>query len=333
MKAMVLHQQAEPETGPLRLEDRPTPAPGRGEILLRVLSCGVCHTDLHIVRGDLPLRRRPVVPGHQIVGRVVALGEGVDAPDEGTRVGVPWLSTTCGECRQCRAGRENLCPSATFTGWDRDGGFAEAVVVPAGSAHRLPDVYDDIEAAPLLCAGVIGYRSLRLAGVVRGHRIGLFGFGASAHLALQMARRMGAEVLVFTRSEEHRQLARELGAVWAGSATDEIDEPLDCAVTFAPVGWVAREALRLVGPGGTVAINAIHLDEIPALDYERHLYQERVLRSVANLTHADAREFLALAGDRPVRSIAEAFPLESANDVLRRMATSGIEAAAVLVPS
>lgn len=332
MKAMVLHQQGEPDTAPLRCEERAIAAPGPGEVALEVLACGVCHTDLHIVRGDLPLHRCPVVPGHQIVGRVTACGEGVDTGLRGERVGIPWLSTTCGECRQCAAGRENLCERATFTGWDRDGGFAEAVVVPARSAHRLPDVYDDVDAAPLLCAGVIGYRALRLAGLQRGHRLGLFGFGASAHLSLQLARALGAEVLVFTRSQEHRRLARELGAVWAGSATDEIDEPLDCAVTFAPAGWVAREALRLVGPGGTVAINAIHLDAVPELDYQRHLYGERSLRSVTNLTHEDAEAFLALAGKHRLCSVAEAFPLERANEVLERLAASRIEAAAVLVP-
>lgn len=329
---MVLYEQGAPGAGRLRREERSLPTPAAGEVLLEVLACGVCHTDLHIVQGDLPLRRQPLIPGHQIVGRVVDCGAGVSPELAGQRVGVPWLSAGCGRCARCAAGRENLCDRATFTGWDRDGGFAAAVAVPARSAHPLPAGYSDAEAAPLLCAGVIGYRSLRLAGVVKGDRLGLFGFGASAHLALQVARGLGADVLVFTRSAAHRQLALELGAVWAGGSDAEIDEPLDCAVTFAPVGSVVRDALRLVGPGGTVAINAIHLDEIPALDYQTHLYRERVLRSVTNLTHEDARQFLELAGRQHLRAVVESFPLAEANVVLARMAESKLEAAAALIP-
>lgn len=331
MRAQVLEEQAPAEEGPLELRDVEEAEAGPGEVLLRVRACGVCHTDLHIVEGDLELRRRPTIPGHQIVGVVEAVGDGVDASLAGRRVGVPWLASSCGECKHCRAGRENLCDDASFTGWDRPGGFAECVAVPAAAAHPLPDAFGDAEAAPLLCAGIIGYRSLRLAGMQPGCRLGLFGFGASAHLAIQVARHRGCEVWVFTRSDHHRELARELGAAWVGGAEDDPPGRLDAAVTFAPAGWVAREALRLLDAGGTVAVNAIHLDEIPTLDYREHLYGERTLRSVTNLTHRDAREFLELAGEIPMQTRVEAFPLEQANAVLGRLKRSELEAAAVLV--
>lgn len=333
MRALVLRRQGPVDDADrLRAEDTDAPRPGDGELLLRVLACGVCHTDLHLVQGDLELRRQPIVPGHQIVGEVIEAGSDADGGRVGERVGVTWLSSTCGTCRFCESGRQNLCPDARFTGWDRDGGFAELVTVPAQAAHALPDDYDDVEAAPLLCAGVIGFRALRVSGVRPGDRLGLFGFGASAHLALQVARHGDIDVYVFTRSREHRRLARELGAAWVGSAEDDPPGPIQAAVTFAPVGWVAREALRVLDRGGTVAINAIHLDKLPELDYRTHLYQERGLRSVTNLTHEDTREFLRVASEVRLRTVVEEFPLEEANDVLRRMASSELDAAAALVP-
>lgn len=330
MRALRLRRQAPVEEAPLELEEVPRPEPGEGELLLRVRACGMCHTDLHLVEGDLELHRRPLIPGHQIVGEVVEAGPGVDGGRRGERVGVPWLSSSCGECELCEAGRENLCAEARFTGWDLDGGFAEFVVVPDAAAHPLPEEFSDAEAAPLLCAGIIGYRSLRLSEVEPGQRLGLFGFGASAHLAIQVARHWDCEVHVFTRSDEHRRLARELGAVWAGSARDEAPAPLDAAVSFAPVGWVAVEAMRMLRPAGTLAINAIHLDRVPEMDYREHLYGERTLRSVTNLTHRDAREFLELSGKIPVRTTVESFPPEEANEALQRMKASELEAAAAL---
>ena len=333
MRAMVLHSQASIREAPLSLEELEIPEPAAGEVRVRVSACGVCHTDLHIVEGDLPLAKRPVVPGHQIVGTIDAVGEEVDRDRVGERVGIPWLSSACGDCRHCLSGLENLCEAARFTGYHVDGGYADFAVAPATAAHRLPEGYSDAEAAPLLCAGIIGYRSLRLSGIRPGGRLGLFGFGASAHLTLQIARHQGCEVYVFTRSREHRRVARELGAAWTGSARDTPPELLDSAITFAPVGWVVAEALRLLSRGGTVAINAIHMDEIPALDYGRHLYGERVVRSVTNLTHADAREFLGLAGEIPLRAMVETFPLESANVALQRLAASELKAAATLLLS
>lgn len=330
MRALRLHRQAPVQEEPLELEEVARPRPAAGELLLRVRTCGMCHTDLHLVEGDLELHRQPVIPGHQIVGEVEEVGSGVDDGLRGERVGVPWLSSSCGECALCRDGRENLCPDALFTGWDIDGGFAEFAVVPAAAAHPLPGEFSDAEAAPLLCAGIIGYRSLRLSEVEPGDRLGLFGFGASAHLAIQVARHWDCRVLVFTRSDAHRRLAEELGAIWTGSARDDPPEALDAAVSFAPVGWVAVEALRMLRPAGTLAINAVHLDRVPEMDYREHLYGERTLRSVTNLTHGDAREFLALAGEIPVRTTVETFPPEAANEALRRMKNSELEAAAAV---
>lgn len=332
MRAARLHKQAPIETDPLRLEECPEPEPGRGEVRIVVSACGACRTDLHIVEGDLPAHRLPLIPGHQIVGVIDAVGEGVAPERVGERVGVPWMSSSCGGCEYCRSDRENLCPDARFTGYDVDGGYAELAVAPQQAAHTLPGGITDIEAAPLLCAGMIGYRSLRRSEVQEGQRLGLFGFGASAHLAIQVARHWGCEVFVFTRSEHHRELARRLGAAWVGGAEDTPPAKLHAAVTFAPAGWVTREALRMTAPGGTVAINAIHMDRIPELDYDEHLYGERTLRSVTNLTHRDAEEFLELAAAIPVRTTTETFPLEQVNRALTAMKRSKLEAAAVLVP-
>ena len=332
MRAAVLQQQAPIVEAPLSLEELPVPEPGPGEVRVQIGACGVCHTDLHLVEGDLPLEKCPVVPGHQIVGVIDAVGDGVSAERIGERVGVPWLSSSCGDCAQCNSGRENLCAGARYTGWHVDGGYAESAVAPSSAAHPLPERFSDVEAAPLMCAGIIGYRALRLSGVEPGQRLGLYGFGASAHLAIQVARHWDCEVFVFTRSPHHRELASQLGAAWVGGAEDEPPDRLDAAVTFAPAGWIVREALRALAPAGTVAINAIHLDSVPELDYQQHLYGERTLRSVTNLTHRDAREFLELAGRIPVETTVEAFSLDEANGALLALKESAIEAAAALVP-
>ncbi len=329
MRALVLERPAPAADRPLRLLDLPDPRPAAGEIVLRVAACGVCRTDLQIVEGDLPARRLPIVPGHQVVGRVEAIGAGVTGWSIGDRAGVGWLGSADGTCRFCTSGRENLCPEARFTGWDRDGGYAERMAVRAGFAFHLPDGFDDLAAAPLLCGGVIGYRSLRIAGTEPGGRIGLFGFGASALLAIQVATHWGCEVYVATRSPAERQRALSLGAAWAGGYDDAIPVPLDAAVTFAPAGEVVLAALRAVERGGTVAINAIHLDRVPAFPYE-WLWLERSIRSVANFTRRDAEEFLALAASMPIRTETEVHPLADGGLALERLAAGRVEGAAVL---
>ncbi len=308
------------------------PSPQAGEIVIGIAACGVCRTDLQLVEGDLTPRHLPVVPGHQVVGRVRTVGEGVDRWRVGDRVGVAWLAGACGECAQCRSGTENLCADAVFTGWDRDGGYAETMTARADFVFPIPELFSDVEAAPLLCGGVIGYRSLKMSGIEQGGRLGLYGFGASALLALQVARHWGCEVHVATRSERERARAVELGAVWVGDYDDPPPVPLDAVVTFAPVGTVVVAALRAVRPGGTVAINAIHLDEIPAFDYDL-LWRERGLRSVANFTRRDAEEFLTLAAAIPIRTIADVYPLAEANQALGDLARGDVGGAAVLVPS
>lgn len=326
---MVLHQPNPELASPLHLEDVPVRSPGPGDILIRVSRCGVCHTDLHIVTGELPMHKVPLVPGHQIVGTVEQAGPDVDrfAPKE--RVGVAWLYDACGVCASCRAGRENLCEEARFTGYDVDGGYAQFMVAKADYAYRIPERFSDTDAAPLLCAGVIGYRSLRLSGIERGQRLGLFGFGASAHLVIQVARHWGCEVYVFTRSERHRAHARELGAVWAGGSEDAAPARVHAAIVFAPAGKVVIQALGHLERGGTVAINAIHLDPIPEFDYEL-LYWERALRSVSNVTRRDAEEFLALAAEIPIRTATTLYPLTEANAALTAMRRSELSGAAVL---
>ncbi|MFN8506393.1 MAG: zinc-dependent alcohol dehydrogenase family protein [Dehalococcoidia bacterium] len=330
MRAMVLDSPAPAASAPLTLAELADPAPAPGEIVLEVAACGVCRTDLQLAEGDLAARRLPIVPGHQAVGSVRAIGEGVTDWAMGDRAGVAWLAGTCGLCRSCLAGRENLCEAATFTGWDRDGGFATRIAVRADFAHRLPAAFPDLAAAPLLCGGVIGYRSLHVSGIQPGGRLGLFGFGASALCAIQVALHWGCEVFVCTRSEREQGAARELGAAWAGSYADRPPVALDAAITFAPSGDVVIAALKSLARGGTVAINAIHLDRIPRFDYE-DLWWERSLRSVANFTRQDAREFLALAAAIPIRTKVEAFPLAEANLALTRLAAGQISGAAVLV--
>jgi propanol-preferring alcohol dehydrogenase len=329
MRAVVIEQQAPIETGPLRLTELPTPQPGPGEIRIRVSACGVCHTDLHLAEGDLPLAKSPVVPGHQIVGRVDAVGEGVTGHTIGDRVGVPWLHSTCGRCRFCASGRENLCEDARFTGQHVDGGFAEYHIARDGFAYRIPDGSPDLQAAPLLCAGIIGYRALRLSEARPGRRLGLYGFGASAHVTIQVARHWDCEVYVFTRSRSHRELAQQLGAAWVGHAEETPPRPLDSAIIFAPAGALVHEALRVLDKGGTLALAGIHMSPIPEMDYGL-IYGERTVRSVANSTRRDARELLALAAEIPIRTTVESFPLKEANRVLQLVKHSAIDGAAVI---
>jgi propanol-preferring alcohol dehydrogenase len=326
---MVLREPAPVARRPLEAEDRPDPVPGRGEVLVSVSVCGVCHTDLHTVEGDLALPRTPIVPGHQVVGRVSAVGEGATLA-VGTRVGIAWLHRACERCSLCTRGLENLCPDARFTGLQADGGYADKTVVPERFAYPLPDAFSDEEAAPLLCAGIIGYRSLRLSGVQPGQRLGLYGFGASAHLTAQLAVDLGCEVYVFTRGDEHRELARELGAVFAGGADDDPGVRMHGSILFAPAGALVPPALERLEPGGALALAGIWMSEVPPLDYRRHLYHERVLRSVANATRRDGHDFLEAAARIPLRPTTEAFPLEQANEALLALSESRLRAAGVL---
>ena len=372
MRVMQLAAARPADEQPLEAVELPVPTPGPGEVLIAVHACGVCHTDLHTVEGELPPHRRPVVPGHQVVGEVVALGDrpGDRPPDYaaadglplriGERVGVPWLWKTCGRCRFCRRDHENLCQNALFTGYDVDGGYAEYTVAPADFVYRLPDM-DDLAVAPLLCTGIIGYRCLRLTGVVgdggggflgrpgaaeprpgwdsqgsgagEPRRLGLYGFGAAAHIALQIASRHGWQVYVFTRGEEHRKLALELGAVWAGAAGEppggDPGTKLDAAIVFAPAGQLALDALRACDRGGIVALGGIYSSPIPPIAYER-IYWERVLRSVANSTRKDALDLLREAVEAPLRTEVQAFHLERANEALVALKQGEIRGAAVL---
>ncbi|HEV3376895.1 MAG TPA: zinc-dependent alcohol dehydrogenase family protein [Thermoleophilaceae bacterium] len=313
---------------PLRLADLPAPEPGPGDVLLDVAACGICRTDLHVVDGELTRPKLPLVPGHQLVARVVEGGERFGA---GQRVGVPWLGWTCGVCRYCRSGRENLCDRARFTGYDRDGGFAALAVADERFCFPLPDGYPDLQAAPLLCAGLIGYRTLRLAG--DAERVGLYGFGAAAHIVCQVARHQGRRVFAFTRAGDRdgQAFALELGAEWAGDALGPPPEELDAALIFAPAGELVPTALRAVAKGGTVVCGGIHMSDIPSFPYEL-LWGERTVRSVANLTRADGEEFLELAPRVPVRTEVEAHRLAEANEALDRLRAGRIRGAAVLVP-
>ena len=329
MHAMVLREPKPAEEVPLAETDLPLPKPGPGQGRLKVRACGVCHTDLHLVEGEINLPKLPVVPGHQIVGQVDSVGESVTDMVPGERLGVPWLFSTCGVCDYCQRALENLCDRARFTGQHVDGGFAEYMVVPANFAYRIPAGFADDQAAPLLCAGIIGFRSLRLSDIRPGGRLGLYGFGASAHVTLQIARHMGCEVYVFTRSKDHQRHALELGAAWVGQAQDTPPLKLDSAITFAPAGWLVPEALRVLRKGGTLALNAIHMSPIPELPYDL-LYGERTVRSVANSTRKDAAELLRLAAEIPIHTDVELYPLSEANVVLQRLKHSEIRGAAVL---
>ena len=328
MRAEVLRRAGPAESMPLEGADLPRPRAGLGEVLLEIEACGVCRTDLHIVEGEVPARL-PVVPGHQAAGRVVDAGQGTEGFSIGDAVGVGWVASTCGECRFCLSERQNLCDRATFTGKDRDGGYAEFMTADARWVYRLPEGVSAVDAAPLLCAGIIGYRALRLAEVRPGGRLGLFGFGASAHLALQVALDRGCEVYAFTREAHHRALALRMGAKWAGETDDDPGVAMDAAVTFAPAGEVVRVALARLDRGGTVAVNAIHMSPIPALDYPL-LYGERTVRSVMNYTRRDAEEFLELAARIPVRAVTEVHPLAEAGQALQRIKRGEVQGAAVL---
>jgi propanol-preferring alcohol dehydrogenase len=327
MKAMVLNRPNEP----LVLEELPEPEPGPGQVALEVLACAVCRTDLHVLEGDLTDPELPLVLGHEIVGRVAEVGEGVEGIEVGERLGVPWLGASCGSCRFCRSGRENLCDEARFTGYHLDGGYAERTVADARFCFSIPDGYSDAHAAPLLCAGLIGYRALRMAG--EAGRLGLYGFGAAAHIVAQVAVHEGRQVFAFTRPGDRsgQEFARSLGAVWAGGSDEAPPEPLSAAILFAPVGDLVPEALRRVEKGGVVVCAGIHMSEIPAFPYEL-LWGERVIRSVANLTRQDGIDFFGLAPEVPVRTQVETLPLGRANEALRRLREGEIEGAAVLVP-
>jgi propanol-preferring alcohol dehydrogenase len=309
--------------------DLPIPEPGPGEVRLKIRACGVCHTDLHIVEGDLALTRETTIPGHEIIGVVDAVGEGVVRHNIGDRLGVPWLHRTCGECRYCRQGKENLCQHIRFTGLHADGGFAEYTVVHQDFAYPIPNVFSDEAAAPLMCAGVVGYRSLRLSEVKPGQRLGLYGFGASAHLIIQIARHWDCEVFVFTRSQHHRELARSLGAAWVGGAEDDPGALMDSSIIFAPAGWLAPEALRVLDRGGVLALGGIHMSNIPEMPYNL-LWHERTIRSVANSTRQDVIDFLEVAANAPVKTEFEVFPLDRANEVMFKLKRSEINGAAVL---
>ncbi len=336
MRACILRNPRPVGESPLELVDVPTPAHGPGDVLIRVHACGVCRTDLHVVEGELPVRRSPVVPGHQVVGTISAVGPGVSGRSAGECVGVAWLNHTCGACRFCASGRENLCEQAAFTGWTADGGFAEFIVAPADFVYHLPAGIDDLQAAPLLCAGIIGYRALRLSGLDQrpggwtGARLGLYGFGAAGHVAIQLARARGAHVYVCTRDRErHQALASELGAAWVGGAADPPPDLLDAAIAFAPAGEIVPPALRALDKGGVLVLGGIHMSPIPQLEY-RLLYDERVVRSVCNNTREDGSSFLAEAARVGVRTHVEVFPLAQANQALQALKHDAIRGAAVL---
>ncbi len=335
MKACLLRTPAPVDTRPLELREVERPAPGDGELLLKVNACGVCRTDLHVVEGELPVRKSHVIPGHQVVGRVAVVGAGAEGFKEGDRVGLAWLNRTDGVCRFCRTGRENLCERAEFTGWTRDGGYAEFVAAPAQFVYHLPEGFDDAQAAPLLCAGIIGYRSLRLTGMEnwKGARLGIYGFGAAGHVSIQIARSRGAEVYVMTRDRErHQALAAELGAAWTGGASEEPPAKLDAAIIFAPAGELVPVALKALDKGGVLVLGGIHMSDIPSFPYDL-LYGERVVRSVANNTREDGREFLEEAARAGVRTHVQTFTLDEANDALIALKNDAIRGAAVLVVS
>jgi propanol-preferring alcohol dehydrogenase len=330
MRAWVVDRPGPVDGHPLRLVERPVPQPGAGQVRVRVSVCGVCRTDLHLAEGDLAPRHPQVVPGHEAVGTVDRVGGGVARRAVGDRVGVPWLAHTCGACGFCRSRRENLCVDPRFTGWDVDGGYADYLVADEAYVYALPDAFDDLTAAPLLCAGIIGYRALRLSGCPAGGRLGIYGFGASAHLTAQVAIAEGTRVHVLTRAAEARALALELGAASAADAADMPPEPLDAAILFAPVGTLVPPALAALDRGGTLAVAGIHLSDIPSLDYARHLFQERVLRSVTANTRDDGCELLAAAARIGVRVAATTYPFDQADQALRDLAHDRITGVAVL---
>jgi len=330
MRAWVVDEPGPIDDHPLVMVERPVPTPARGQVRVRVLTCGVCRTDLHLAEGDLPPRRHGVTPGHEIVGRVDALGDGAGRFAAGERVGVPWLGRTDGTCGFCRRGRENLCLEPTFTGWDVDGGYADYCLVDEGYAYALPEGLDDEHAAPLLCAGIIGYRALRTSGLPSGGSLGIYGFGGSAHLAAQIALHEGARVHVMTRGQRNRELATALGAHSVAGPEDSPPEPLDAAILFAPAGDLVPVALRALERGGTLAIAGIYLSDIPALNYDRELFEERVLRSVTANTRADGEQFLTLAHRFGLKVETTAYPMSDAPRALQDLAAGAFSGAAVL---
>jgi len=330
MKAMILREAKPISERPLQLAQLDEPTPGPGQIRIRVRACGLCHTDLHTVEGELWLPKLPLVPGHEIIGEVDAIGQDASRFAPGQRVGVPWLYRSCGQCEYCRSGRENLCESAKFTGYHVDGGYAEYMVVDEQFAYPIPERFSDANAAPLLCAGVIGFRALRLSEVKPGQRLALFGFGASAHIAIQVAVHWGCEVYVFSRTEKHRQLAERLGARWTGTSNDTPPAKVHSAVHFAPSGPLVLNALQVLKRGGTLSLASIYMDPIPQMDYERHLYYERTVRSVTAATRQDAIDILRLAEEIPIKTEVQVFELEQANEALLLMKQSKIDGAGVL---
>jgi propanol-preferring alcohol dehydrogenase len=331
MKAMVLDRQAPIETSPLSLRDAPEPEPGPGEVRIRVRACGLCRTDLHVIEGDLPAKRLPLIPGHQVVGVVDRLGAGAKRFRAGDRIGIAWLRHTCGRCVHCCAGRENLCESSDFTGYHADGGYAELAVVPEAYAYALPEIFGDAEATPLLCAGIIGYRALQRAEVPPGGGLGIWGFGSSAHITIQVALARGCRVYVATRGEKHQAMAREMGAAWVGGSEDPLPVKVDGGILFAPVGALIPTAMRSLEKGGTLAVAGIWLSPIPPLDYERDLFYERNLRSVTANTRADGEALLREAAAIPIRPRVTEMPLVDANQGLRRLKEDGLEGTGVLM--
>ncbi len=330
MKAMQLSHFAPIEQNPLALTDLPIRRPDPHEILVSIKVCGVCHTDLHTVEGELPDVRLPIIPGHQIVGTVEDMGHKASRFQLGDRVGIAWLHSVCEECGYCDKDRENLCESARFTGYHVDGGYAEYEVIPEKFAYRIPDVFSDEEASPLLCAGIIGYRALRLSEIEPGQKLGLYGFGASAHVAIQVAVHWGCKVYVFSRSQAHQEHACRLGASWAGTSKDSPPEKLDASINFTPAGETVLDGLRHLDKGGTHALAGIYMSPIPEMDYTEYLYHERTLRSVANATRQDGEELLKVAAEIPIRTTTTAFPLEEANRALQLVKDSAIDGAAIL---
>jgi len=330
MLAMILNEPALIENNPLKLVDIQTPKPGPHEILVRVQVCGICHTDLHTVEGELDLPKKPVVPGHQVVGVVEKLGEGASRFKKGDRVGMAWLYFTCGKCSYCLQGKENLCENAKFTGYHVDGGYAQYTVIHEDFAYPIPDRFSAEEAAPLLCAGIIGYRALRLSEIKPGQRLGLYGFGASAHVAIQVAVYWGCKVYVFSRSKKHQKLGEDLGAVWTGKSSRTPPEKLDSAIIFAPAGEIVLDALKALNKGGTLALAGIYMTPIPQMDYTEHLYYERTVRSVTASTRKDGEELLRIAAEIPIRTQTTSFPLEEANKALQLLKQGKINGAGVL---
>jgi propanol-preferring alcohol dehydrogenase len=333
VRALRLRRPAPIHTRPLEAADVPDPEPGAGELGVRVGACAICRTDLHIVEGELPPARLPLILGHQVVGTVEALGPGCTRFRRGDRVGIAWLRGTCGSCRFCRGGAENLCERSRYTGYHADGGYAERAVVSESFAYALPPVVADLEAAPLLCAGIIGFRALRKSRMPSGGRLGLYGFGSSAHVVLQLARHRGSEVFVATRGASHRDLARRLGAAWVGETFDPMPASLDAAIVFAPAGEIVPAALRAVGKGGTVVLAGIYMSAVPALDYGACLFHEKTLTSVEANTRADGEDFLREAAEVPIRPTVTAFPLDQANEALIRLKEDRIDGSGVLVPA